>query len=240
MFLKCPFFVKVENMKTVRKFITVTLLISAFAFSLSVNAQEKEVRKIQASTTVLKEFGKMKESIPSQLLEMTEGIIIIPKMINAGLVVGGKRGKGLAMVKDASGKWSDPVFVTLTGGSFGFQAGVQAVDLVLIFKNKETLLNISKSSFTLGGDISVAAGPLGRSSTASTDSKLEAEVYSYSRSKGLFAGISLSGAALEIDNAAIADFYGHAESSKTLFSGSSKASSSDVTTLKSTLNGLYQ
>lgn len=227
-------------MKTVRKFITVTLLISAFAVSLSVNAQEKEVRKIQASTTVLKEFGKMKESIPSQLLEMTEGIIIIPKMINAGLVVGGKRGKGLAMVKDASGKWSDPVFVTLTGGSFGFQAGVQAVDLVLIFKNKETLLNISKSSFTLGGDISVAAGPLGRSSTASTDSKLEAEVYSYSRSKGLFAGISLSGAALEIDNAAIADFYGHAESSKALFSGSSKASSSDVATLKSTLNGLYQ
>lgn len=227
-------------MKTVRKFITVTLLISAFAVSLSANAQEKEVRKIQASITVLKEFGKMKESIPSQLLEMTEGIIIIPKMINAGLVVGGKRGKGLAMVKDASGKWSDPVFVTLTGGSFGFQAGVQAVDLVLIFKNKETLLNISKSSFTLGGDISVAAGPLGRSSTASTDSKLEAEVYSYSRSKGLFAGISLSGAALEIDNAAIADFYGHAESSKTLFSGSSKASSSDVATLKSTLNGLYQ
>lgn len=206
----------------------------------AVKSQDKETKKIEAATNVLKDFGRIQETtIPSQLIEMTEGIIIIPKMINAGLVVGGKRGKGVAMVKNADGSWSNPVFVTLTGGSFGFQAGVQAVDLVLIFKHRESLLNIGNGSFTLGGDVSVAAGPMGRSSSASTDYKLEAEVYSYSRSKGLFAGISLSGAALEIDQKANDEFYGQAYTAKTLFSGSSKTKSAEVTTLKSTLKGLY-
>lgn len=226
-------------MKMLKIMKSTALLLAVLLFSISVSAQEKELKKIEASTKVLKDFGQMKESIPSQLLEVTEGIIIIPKMINAGLVVGGKRGKGVAMVKNENGSWSDPVFITLTGGSFGFQAGVQAVDLVLIFKNKESLMDISKASFTLGGDLSVAAGPVGRSSSASTDYKLEAEVYSYSRSKGLFAGISLSGAALEIDNQAISDFYKQSVSSKTLFSGASKTKSTEVTALKSTLQGLY-
>ncbi len=226
-------------MKTLKRVRTAILLSAGLLFCVSAGAQEKELKKVEASTNVLKDFGQMKESIPSQLLEMTEGIIIIPKMINAGLVIGGKRGKGIAMVKNAAGSWSDPVFVTLTGGSFGFQAGVQAVDLVLIFKHKESLMDISKASFTLGGDISVAAGPVGRSSSASTDYKLEAEVYSYSRSKGLFAGISLSGAALEIDDKADSGFYGESISSKTLFSGASKTKSDEVATLKSTLKGLY-
>ncbi|WP_374163159.1 lipid-binding SYLF domain-containing protein [Arcticibacter sp. MXS-1] len=223
-----------------KRIVFAALMLSGILISVSAGAQQKEVKKIEASASVLKEFGKMKESIPAQLLEVTEGIVIIPKMINAGLVIGGKRGKGLAMVKGDDGKWSDPVFITLTGGSFGFQAGVQSVDLVLIFKNKESLMDISKSSFTLGGDISVAAGPVGRSSSASTDYKLEAEVYSYSRSKGLFAGISLSGAALEIDHLAIEDYYKKAVSPKTLFSGSSRAKAPEVEKLRSTLSGLYQ
>ena len=177
------------------------LLLFAVAclFFTSVKSQEKQEDKINAATSVLKDFGKMKESIPGELLKVTEGIIIVPKLINAGFVVAGKRGKGVAMVKLENGTWSNPVFVTITGGSLGLQAGVQAVDLVLIFKSKETLEKIGKGSFTLGGDISVTAGPVGRNSTASTDYKLEAEVYSYSRSKGLFAGISLSGSAIDID-----------------------------------------
>ncbi|MGX5688071.1 lipid-binding SYLF domain-containing protein [Arcticibacter tournemirensis] len=226
-------------MKTLKRITFAALFSAGILLSVPAGAQQKELKKIEASTTVLKDFGAMKESIPSQLLEITEGIIIIPKMINAGLVVGGKRGKGIAMVKGTGGVWSDPVFITLTGGSFGFQAGVQAVDLVLIFKHKESLMNITKSSFTLGGDISVAAGPLGRNSTASTDYKLEAEVYSYSRSKGLFAGISLNGAALEIDDKAAADFYGEEVSSTTLFKGASKTKSGEVSALKSTLSHLY-
>ena len=112
------------------------------------------------------------------------------------------------MVKLADGNWSNPVFVTITGGSVGLQAGVQSVDLVLIFKSRETLEKIGNGSFTLGGDISATAGPVGRNSTASTDYKLEAEVYSYSRSKGLFAGISLSGAAIDIDSKGNKAFYG--------------------------------
>lgn len=215
------------------------MLLAGIMLSVAVRAQDKELKKIEASTNVLKDFGQMKESIPSELLKITEGVIIIPKMINAGLVVGGKRGKGIAMVKNANGTWSDPVFITLTGGSLGFQAGVQAVDLVLVFKHKESLETIGKGSFTLGGDISVAAGPVGRSSTASTDYKLEAEVYSYSRSKGLFAGISLSGAVLEIDAKANSEFYGKAATPKGIFSGTSMTKATQVGALKSTLSGLY-
>ena len=150
----------------------------------------------------------MKESIPHELLDISEGIIIIPKMINAGFVLAGKRGKGVAMVKNEDGTWSDPAFVTITGGSVGFQAGIQAVDLVLIFKHRETLENIGNGTFTIGGDISATAGPVGRNSTATTDYKMEAEVYSYSRSKGLFAGISLTGSALSVDEEANNSFYG--------------------------------
>ncbi len=144
------------------------------------------------------------------------------------------------MVKLADGTWSNPVFVTITGGSVGFQAGVQSVDLVLIFKNKETLQDIGKGSFTLGGDISVTAGPVGRNSTASTDYKLEAEVYSYSRSKGLFAGISLAGSAISIDAKANESFYGNEDDAKTLFSNSTQNNSASVEKMKSVLKNMYQ
>lgn len=203
-------------------------------------AQQKEANKIAAANTVMTDFGKMKESIPAELLQVTEGIIIIPKMINAGLIVGGKRGKGVAMVKDAKGNWSDPVFITMTGGSVGFQIGFQAVDLVLVFKHRSSLDKISKSSFTLGADLSIAAGPVGRSTTAGTDYKLEAEVYSYSRSKGLFAGISLNGAALEIDGLANTNYYKKSMDAKTIFSESTRAKGPEVTELRSTLLSLQQ
>lgn len=203
----------------------VALLLCAGLFlNVSTYAQEKEQKKIGAATSVLSDFSKMKESIPSELLAVTQGIIIVPHLINAGLVVGGKRGKGIAMVKKADGTWSDPVFVTMTGGSIGAQIGVQSVDLVLVFRHSKSLTEIKKSSFTLGGDLSVAAGPVGRSSTANTDYKLEAEVYSYSRSKGLFAGISLNGASLDIDAAANTSFYGKPASAHSIFTSSAKPS----------------
>lgn len=216
------------------------LLVSTFFIVAFANAQEKQEDKIKASVKVLKDFSKMKESIPKELLAITNGIIIVPKLINAGFVLAGKRGKGLAMVKLANGSWSNPVFVTITGGSLGLQAGVQSVDLVLIFKSKETLAKIGKGSFTLGGDISVTAGPVGRNSTASTDYKLEAEVYSYSRSKGLFAGISLSGSALDIDEKANEAFYGEATTAEELFSNSTKDKASSTMELKKTLKAMYK
>lgn len=224
-------------MKTPKLLRPFALLFATVMLFTSASAQEKQTEKIQDATAVLRDFGKMKEKIPHELMEQTQGIIIIPKLINAGLVVGGKRGKGIAMVKDANGKWSNPVFVTMTGGSFGFQVGVQSIDLVLIFKKRETLTNIGKGSFTLGGDISVAAGPVGRNSTANTDYKLEAEVYSYSRSRGLFAGISLNGAALAIDKKFNKAFYNNDDSARDIFL-SSKSSSASVGDLKATLKGL--
>ena len=218
------------------------LLMLTFSFSFnSAKSQstQKDQDKIDASVKVLQDFGNMKEKIPKELMDVTQGIIVVPKLINAGFVVGGKRGKGIAMVKLEDGSWSDPVFVTITGGSVGLQIGVQAVDLVLVFKNRETLQNIDHSSVTLGGDVSVTAGPMGRNSTASTDTKLEAEVYSYSRSKGLFAGISLGGSVIAIDENANKAFYGEDESTRTLFSNTS-SSSELVQKLKEVLETMYQ
>jgi lipid-binding SYLF domain-containing protein len=216
------------------------LLITMCLFFVPAKSQDKQEEKIEASTKVLKDFSDMKENIPAELLKITEGIIIVPKLINAGFVLAGKRGKGIAMVKLEDGSWSNPVFVTLTGGSVGFQAGIQSIDLVLIFKSRETLQDIGKGSFTLGGDISVTAGPVGRSSTASTDYKLEAEVYSYSRSKGLFAGISLSGSAIDIDGKANKAFYGNDDDAKNLFSNSTENTSSSVLEMKSVLKEMHQ
>ena len=202
--------------KIIPAFIMVAGLVLVFA-NANCQDKQKEEEKIEASTKVLKDFSQMNESIPKELMQITEGIIVVPKLINAGFVLGGKRGKGIAMVKLEDGTWSNPVFVTITGGSVGFQAGIQAVDLVLVFKNRGTLEDIGNGSFTLGGDVSVTAGPVGRSSTASTDYKLEAEVYSYSRSKGLFAGISLGGSAISIDKNANEAFYGNDADAETIF-----------------------
>ena len=227
-------------MKFIKTASLILIFISSSFLARSQDKQDdKQEEKITAATNVLTAFGEMKENIPSELLKVTNGIIIVPKLIKAGFVLAGKRGKGVAMVKLADGSWSDPVFVTITGGSIGLQAGVQSEDLVLIFKNAATLQNMGKGSFTLGGDISVTAGPVGRSSSASTDYKMEAEVYSYSRSKGLFAGISLSGSSISVDEKANENFYGEPETSANIFSSSSNTSSS-VNELKTTLKGLYQ
>ena len=214
------------------------LFTFCFAFTTS-KSQQKESEKIDASTKVLNDFVAMKEKIPQKLLNVTEGIIIIPKLINAGIGIGGKRGKGIAVVKRDDGSWSDPAFITLTGGSIGFQIGVQSIDLVLIFKNRETLEKIGRGSFTLGGDASVTAGPVGRNSSASTDYKMEAEIYSYSKSKGLFAGISISGSSLAVDSKSNEAFYGSETDAETIFSGSSNSSPS-VRNLRSTLQSLHQ
>ena len=143
------------------------------------------------------------------------------------------------MVKNADGTWSDPVFVTITGGSIGFQVEVQSIDLVLIFKNRETLQKIGNGSFTLGGDASVTAGPVGRNSSASTDYKMDAEIYSYSKSKGLFAGISISGSALDIDEKSNNNFYKESMDAQTIFANN-KNTSAEAVAIKQTLRNLFK
>lgn len=223
-------------MKTL-KFLALPVLLSAFFVLISATDANKETEKIHDSANVLRAFGKMKESIPHQLLADYQGVVIIPKLINAGFGIGGKRGKGVAMVKLPNGKWSDPVFITLTGGSFGLQIGVQSVDMVLVFRHKGVLTKVKNGDFTIGGDISAAAGPVGRSSTASTDYKLQAEVYSYSRSRGLFAGVTIHGSNLSIDKSANKNFYGNNMSSQDIFE-TGKSDDASVKMLKETLSAL--
>lgn len=209
------------------------LMTMLLAFT-SFRDESKETERLHEAANVLKEFDKMKESIPHDLISEYKGIVIIPSMINAGLGIGGKRGKGVAIVKLDDGTWSDPVFVTLTGGSIGPQIGVQAVDLVLVFRHKGALTKVKNGDVTIGGDISAAAGPVGRSTSANTDYEFKAEVYSYSRSRGLFAGISLNGTSLAIDKNANHAYYGNDMTSQDIFSDS-KSTTKAVTDLKNTL-----
>jgi lipid-binding SYLF domain-containing protein len=224
-------------MKTLKLIALPALLCLLLITATSATVGNKESERIHNSIEVLRDFSKMKESIPHELIEQYKGIIIIPHMINASFGVGAKRGKGIAMVKMENGQWSDPVFVTITGGSIGFQIGVQSVDLVLVFKHKGALTKVKEGDFTIGGDISATAGPVGRSSSANTDYKLQAEVYSYSRSRGLFAGISINGANLSIDKTSNAAFYGTNISSRRLFE-TSTSPKKGVAELKSTLAAL--
>ena len=221
------------------KFLALPFLMSfvlLFTSAISIDG-DKETERIHSAANVLKDFGGMKESIPHDLISEYEGIVIIPKLINAGFVVGGKRGRGVAIVKLDNGKWSDPVFVTLTGGSVGLQIGVQSVDLVLVFRHKGVLTKVENGDFTIGGDASAAAGPVGRSTSANTDYKLEAEVYSYSRSRGLFAGVSINGSSLSIDKNANQAYYGDGMAAKDIFSDA-KSSTEAVKELKKELASL--
>lgn len=221
---------------TNKKWTIAPILLGFMCLFCSSYAVDKEADRIQKAAKVFEDFKKMKESIPASILQDAEGMVIIPKMINAGFGIGGKRGRGIAMVKLASGAWSDPVFVTLTGGSIGFQAGVQAVDLVLLFKHKEALTEAKNGDFTIGGDLSAAAGPVGRSTSANTDYKLDAEVYSYSRSKGLFAGISINGSNIAFDKTSNSNYYGSDADTQKLFRGANDHSSA-VKALRNALSG---
>ena len=217
-------------MKKLFKF-NLALLFLTFT-ALPLMAQEKQDEKLQKSAQVLKEFAGMKETIPAQLMAKAEGIVVIPGLIKAGFGVGGQRGRGVAMVKNADGGWSDPVFVTLTGGSVGFQAGVQSIDLIMVFTKGSVLTSLAKGEFTLGGDVSVAAGPDGRSSSASTDTKFDAAVYSYSRSKGLFAGLTINGSKLAADKDANAAFYESDATPSSIFSKDTSSDNAGVIALK--------
>ncbi|MEJ6981283.1 lipid-binding SYLF domain-containing protein [Pedobacter sp. P351] len=223
-------------MKTLKR---ISLIILVFVFSSVSFAQEKRDEKLQKSVEVLKELAAIREYIPKDLMQKSEGIVVIPNLIKVGLGIGGQRGKGVAMVKKADGSWSDPVFITLTGGSIGFQAGVQAIDLVMFFTKGSILTNLGNGEFTLGGNISVAAGPIGRSSSATTGTKLEAEVYSYSRSKGLFAGLTLNGSRISPDEDANKAFYGAENTPSAIFNKNAGSKDANVTALKGAVKGFH-
>lgn len=177
-------------------------------------------QRTQKATVVLKEMSAIPEnSIPERLLAEAYAIAIVPDLAKAGFVFGGRYGKGLISIRDKDGAWSNPNFIKLTGGSVGFQVGVQSSDLILVFTSAAGVESIIKGKFTLGADAAVAAGPVGRNVQASTDEKFKAEIYSYSRSKGLFAGVSVDGSAITIDHKANETIYGDMSSPRSIFDG---------------------
>ena len=168
-----------------------------------------EDARAQNAVRVLTDIQAIPESaIPDKLFDEARAVIVVPDAVKLGLVVGGRRGRGLLSVKAADGTWSNPAFVTLTGGSIGFQAGVQSADIVLVFRSDRGLDSIVNGKFTLGADAGVAAGPVGRNAAALTDGQLKAEIWSWSRARGLFAGVALDGAVLQIDDDANVAVYG--------------------------------
>lgn len=189
-------------------FIPVFALVSMLS-APPAKAAGNEAARVAVAADVMNQIMEIPEkSIPPALLADAQGIAIIPGVIKVGLVVGGQYGRGVLVVREKDGSWSEPVFVTLTSGSVGWQLGAESTDFILVFKDRRSIDGIMKGKYTLGADAGVAAGPVGRRAEAATDVKLTAEIYSYSRNRGLFAGVSLEGSALQIDNAADAAFYG--------------------------------
>jgi lipid-binding SYLF domain-containing protein len=187
--------------------LTASLVLSCSLIA-SASAGERQDARLLTSTQVLSELMSMPEqNIPTWLMERAYAVAVIPAVIKVGLGIGGRRGKGVLVVRKDNGSWSNPIFVNLTGGSFGFQVGVQSADVVLVFTSKQSIEGIVGGKVTLGADASVAAGPIGRQSSAATDIGLTAQVYSYSRASGLFAGVALDGSAITIDSASNESFY---------------------------------
>jgi lipid-binding SYLF domain-containing protein len=173
-------------------------------------ADPREVRTLEAAADAVRALGEVPfRGIPRSLLHDAAGVAVIPHVVKAGLFVDARFGRGVVLARRPDGTWSNPIFITLAGSGLGFQAGVESTDVVLVFRTPASLGRIlrGKGKLTLGADASVAAGPLGREAEAATDARLRAEIYSYSRSRGLFAGVSLEGAGLLIDHRANADFY---------------------------------
>ena len=171
---------------------------------------DPEVQTVVGANNALNQFFQLEiESMPPAMLAKAEGIAIFPNMIKGGFILGVNYGKGVLCVRNPDRSWSAPVLVTMGGGSLGFQAGVQAADIVLVFATPRSLQGIlNGQKVTLGADASIAAGPVGRQVNAGTDVRLGAEIYSYARSRGLFLGVSLGGSDLSVDNNANSMLYG--------------------------------
>jgi SH3 domain-containing YSC84-like protein 1 len=198
------------------------LCIAALALLIAIPAlaedkEQKEVGRLNESAVVLKEILGMPEGIPKDLLNKAVCVVVYPSVKKAAFIVGGSYGRGVVTCrsgKEFNGPWSAPAMFALEGGSFGFQIGAQATDFVLLIMNESGANSIMTSKVKLGADASATAGPVGRNASAETDVVLKAEILSYSRAKGLFAGISLEGSTLRADDGANKAIYGKELSAK--------------------------
>ncbi len=194
------------------------VLLLATGLAIPAIAGTAEDERARNALRVLNEIQAIPESaIPDILFDEAKAIVVVPDTLKIGLVIGGRRGHGLVSVKTPQGTWSNPAFVKLTGGSIGFQAGVQSSDVVLVFTSQRGLESIVNGKITLGADASIAAGPIGRSTGMATDGRLKAEIWSWSRARGLFAGVALDGAVLSIDDDANQAVYGQGTTPRMIF-----------------------
>ena len=205
-----------------KKIMLLTLIVFFSYLSFAGDESGKESKaadRVEAAAEVLNEIqGAPDKGIPEEVLGSAECVAVVPSMLKGGFIVGAKYGRGLASCRTPKG-WSAPAFFVLTGGSFGFQIGGQAVDLVMLIMNKDGMRHLLSSEFALGADASVAAGPVGRHAEGNTDWKMRSEVLTYSRARGLFAGISLNGAVVKQDKDSTREFYGRMVPFRTSLTG---------------------
>jgi lipid-binding SYLF domain-containing protein len=198
----------------------VVLMLCCFSIAADEPAKEsKATDRVQAAADVLNEIQSAPDKgIPQEILGSAECVAVVPSMLKGGFIFGAKYGRGLASCRTPKG-WSSLAFFTVEGGSFGFQIGGQAVDLVMLIMNKDGMQHLLSSEFALGADASVAAGPVGRHAEGNTDWKMRAQVLTYSRARGVFAGVSLNGAVVKQDKSTTREFYGHMVTSKAALTG---------------------
>lgn len=204
--------------------------------ALSARQDSEEARRVREAATIFGEImGAEDKAIPEAILGKAEGIAIFPSTLRAGFVVGGTRGRGIISARN-EGRWSAPAFLTLTGGSFGLQIGGQAADIILVINDRRGLENLVSNQFKLGADAAVAAGPVGRDAQAATDLQLRAQILSYSRARGLFAGVTINGSTVRQDRDANQRFYGKRLETKDIVFGSAPGDPEPVTLWLQTLD----
>jgi lipid-binding SYLF domain-containing protein len=185
------------------------LIAAAAILPLTAQTAEEETQRVAAAATVLDEIMSAPDrAVPGPVIERAAGIAVFPSLMKGGVILGGQRGHGVLSVRNADGSWSNPAFLTITGGSVGPQFGLQAIDLVLVITERSGLEQLVKNQFKVGAEAGAAAGPVGRDASASTDIQMRAKILGYSRSRGLFAGATINGSTIRQDRDANERFYG--------------------------------
>jgi lipid-binding SYLF domain-containing protein len=224
-------------MKIIIVAMCVTALLCSAAPRALAQPESEESQRVREAATVLAELASTPDrAIPQAVLERAEAIAIFPGVKKAGFVIGGQWGRGVISRRDAAGQWSAPAFLRLAGGSFGAQIGAQEVDLVLVVMNRRGVENLLRNEFKIGGEASATAGPVGREASASTDIQMRAEILSYSRSRGLFAGATINGASVAEDKDANARFYGQTLTSQEVVGGKAGSVPAAATALANALS----
>jgi len=202
-----------------KKLITLVAVLSLTSFGWAASDREDTTDRLDHAGTVLHEIMSAPDKgIPEEVLEHAKCVAVVPHMIKGGLVIGAQNGRGVATCRTANG-WSAPAFFAITGGSWGLQIGIEGVDLVMIIQNEKGMQQLLSSKFQLGADASAAAGPVGRHASANTDWKLETEILTYSRARGAFAGLTLTGASIRRDDDSTDAIYGDGVSTGSILRG---------------------